>query len=560
MRIPILTTILFLVTAGTVCSADDIKAEIALEKKYLNFPVKNNAAKRRMSLIIDGETVREFEIELAPGKPDFWVFLNISPFKGKKATLQVDALPRTSKGLESIIQSDIIEGAADLYKEKYRPQFHFSSRRGWNNDPNGLVYYKGEYHLFYQHNPYGWGWGNIHWGHALSRDLVHWEELSIALYPQRFGDWCFSGSAAVDWDNTAGFKTGKDDVIVAAYTSTGRGESIAYSNDRGRTFTNYEGNPVVKHMGRDPKIIWYEPGKHWVMAVYDEFRKKHHIAFYTSKDLKKWNFQSRIEGYFECPEIFELPLDGNKKNTRWIIYAADGAYSIGSFNGKTFEPESGKHQFNYGDCFYASQTFNDTPGHGNRRVQIAWGRIGNKDMPFNQMMNFPVELTLRTTLDDIRMFAEPVRQIEKIRRKRYLWRKELLVPGNDLLDGITGDLFEILAEFEVLEVAEFGFKIRGTTISYNVKKRELACRGNKAPLDLDDGKIRLHILVDRMSIEIFANDGRVYMPVGVIPPDENLSLGLFSKGGSAFVNSLEVYKLRSAWKTRSIRKPHSRKR
>ena len=157
-----------------------------------------------------------------------------------------------------------------MYQEKYRPQFHFSPRIGWNNDPNGLVFYKGEWHLYFQHNPYGWNWGNMHWGHAVSTDLVHWTQLPIAIYPFKYGDWVFSGGAVVDEDNTAGFKSGAEEVIVASYTSTGRGEAIAYSNDRGRTFTDYAGNPVVKHQGRDPKIIWYGPGKHWVMAVYDE--------------------------------------------------------------------------------------------------------------------------------------------------------------------------------------------------------------------------------------------------------------------------------------------------
>ena len=151
-----------------------------------------------------------------------------------------------SGDLRAVVSSDTIQGAEDLYREKHRPQFHFSSRRGWNNDSNGLVFYQGEYHLYYQHNPYGWNWGNMHWGHAVSTDLVHWQELPIALYPRQFGDWCFSGSAVVDADNTGGFKAGEQDVIVAAYTSTGRGECIAYSNDQGRTFTDYPGNPVVK--------------------------------------------------------------------------------------------------------------------------------------------------------------------------------------------------------------------------------------------------------------------------------------------------------------------------
>ena len=521
--------------------------KIQLEKKYLNLPVKNEADKRRMRLVLDGETVREFEIELAEDKPDFWVFLDISTFNGKTAVLEADDLPEDSKAFSLIHQDDIIKGTENLYKEKYRPQFHFSSRRGWNNDPNGLVYYKGEYHLFYQHNPYGWKWGNMHWAHAVSADLVHWKELPIAIYPYQFGDWVFSGSATIDWQNTAGFKTGEEDVLIAAYTSTGRGESIAYSNDRGRTFTDYEGNPVVKHSGRDPKIIWYEPGKHWVMAIYDQFEDKRYIAFHTSNNLKDWEFQSRIEGYYECPEIFQLSVDGNPNNKKWVIYAADGAYAVGSFDGKQFTTESGKHRFNYGNCFYASQTYSDIPAEDGRRIQIAWGRIGHPDMPFNQMMNFPVELTLRTTEAGIRMFAEPVAELESLHSQSHAWENETLKEGENLLEDITGELFHIRAEFDVGEAAAFGLNVRGVDITYDAKEKQLTCGDKQADLKPRNGKIRLQVLVDRISIEIFANDGEIYMPMGAILPDDAGTLATFSRGGNTQVSELAVHELKSAW-------------
>ncbi len=523
--------------------------ELVIKRRYLHIPVKNGAPKRRMRLVLGERTVQEFEIELADGEPDFWVFNDVSSLKGRTMKIQVDRLSSDSKGLTSIVQADEVPDADKLYKEKYRPQFHFTSRRGWNNDPNGLVYYKGEYHLFYQHNPYGWNWGNMHWGHAVSRDLVHWKELSIALYPHRFGDWCFSGSAVVDKDDTAGFKTGDDDVLVAAYTSTGRGEAIAYSNDRGRTFTDYKGNPVVKHSGRDPKVIWYKPGNHWVMAVFDQRDNSRGVAFYTSSNLKDWAFQSRIDGYYECPEIFEMPVDGDKNKTRWVVYAADGAYAIGRFDGKTFTtpPGQGKHRFNYGNCFYASQTFNNIPPEDGRRIQIAWGRIEHPDMPFNQMMDFPVELTLRTTEKGIRMFAEPVKEIELLHEKKHAWSSETLSEKENLLKGITGNLFHIRAEFKLGDAREFGFNIRSIPVTYDVREQRLSCKGKTVPLKPADGKIRLEILVDRTSIEIFANDGLIYMPIGVIPPDDNKTLQVFTSGAETRVNSLAVYKIRSAW-------------
>lgn len=392
----------------------------------------------------------------------------------------------------------------------------------------------------------------MHWGHAVSKDLVHWQELPIALYPHRSGDWCFSGSALVDWNNTAGFQTGDEKNIVAVYTSTGRGESIAYSNDRGRTFTDFEGNPVVKHRGRDPKVIWYEPAKHWVMAVYDEAKldgqDKRCIAFHTSFNLRQWEFQSRIEGYYECPEIFELPVDGDKSHRRWVIYAADGAYAVGSFDGKKFFPDhEGKHRFSFGNSFYASQTFNDIPPEDGRRIQVAWGRIGHPSMPFNQMMLFPIELTLRTTDQGIRLFANPVKDVGLLDRKEHAWKEQTLKEGENLLSGISGDLFHIRAEFEVGTASEIGFNIRGIPVVYNSQKQELSSKGGAAPLKPENGRVHLELLVDRTSIEIFANQGRVYMPIGVIPMDENHSLEVFAKGGSARLASLEVFELKSAW-------------
>ena len=521
--------------------------DMLLTKRYLHLPVKNGAAKRRMSVMVEGQTVREFEIELAEAEPDFWVFLDVSAFRGKQATLHVNALGRDSQGLASITQGDEIRGAENLYREKHRQQFHFSSRRGWNNDSNGLVFYKGEYHLYYQHNPYGWNWGNMHWGHAVSTDLVHWQELPIAIYPHRFGDWVFSGSAVVDWNNTAGFKQGTEDVIVAAYTSTGRGECIAYSLDRGRTFTDYPGNPVVKHQGRDPKVIWYEPGKHWVMALYSEIDEKRTIAFYTSPDLKDWTYRSHIDGFYECPEIFELPVDGDKNNTRWVVYAADGNYMIGAFDGRTFTPQSEKLQGNYGNCFYASQTYSDIPAEDGRRIQVAWGRIATPGMPFNQCMLFPCTLTLVTTDEGIRMFAEPIKEIERLHSEGHHWHNVALKPGENILSKLSGDLFHIEASFDVRDAHRIGFVIRGAEVSYDVGKQQLSCLDKSAPLDAPGGQLHLAILVDRTSIEIFANGGHVYMPMGIIPADDNRSLQVFGRGANPRLASLAVYELDSAW-------------
>jgi len=528
--------------------AEPAQREIAVESRYLHLPIQTGAAMRRMRYVVENKTVREFDLELADGNPTFLAFSDVSAFQGKRLRIELDALPVDSKALTAITQANAIPKAEELYKEKHRPQFHFTSRRGWLNDPNGLVYYQGEYHLYYQHNPYGWNWGNMHWGHAVSPDLVHWKELPLALYPRQHGDWCFSGSALVDANNMSGFQNGADAPLIAAYTSTGRGECIAYSTDRGRSWTDYSGNPVVKHAGRDPKVIRHEASKQWVMAVYDEFENKRWIAFYTSPDLKNWKFQSRIDDFFECPDLFELPVDGDVSKKKWVLYAADGRYVLGAFDGKSFTVESGKHQLWHGN-FYAAQTYSDTPD--GRRVQIGWGNgIAFPGMPFNQQMTVPCQLTLRTTSDGVRMFAEPVKELDTLQGKRHAWADLNLQVGDNPLSTVNGELFDIRAEFEVGGAEAFGFNVRGEPVVYHVKKAEITCKGKTAPLSPVDGRIKMRVLVDRGSIEIFGNDGRVALSAGVLLSTENLALAVFTRGAATKVRAVEVFPLESAWRER----------
>ena len=532
--------------------------DFLLRKKYLNFPVKTGAKKRLIHLIIDNKIIREFDIELAPNEPDFWVFLDIGAFKGKKAALRIDKYdPAGTKGFDSVYQADTYIGEENVYREKLRPQFHFTSKRGWNNDSNGMVYYDGQYHLFYQHNPYGWNWGNMTWGHAVSEDIIHWKELGDAIHPDKLGT-IFSGSAVVDINNTAGFQTGDEKVIVCIYTSAGgrnpmsKGQpftqSIAYSNDRGRTWTVYKDNPVLGHINggnRDPKVIWHTPTRQWVMALYLDDRD---MGFFTSKDLKSWEFQSKIKCFHECPELFALPVDGDRNNEKWILYGGSGEYLVGHFNGKEFKSETDAIRFHYGNCFYASQTFTNIPESDGRRIQIAWGRVAMPKMPFNQMMLFPVTLSLHTTEKGPRMFARPVREIEKIHKHKWQWNSKSLKPSENLLSGVSGELFHIRAELKVGDARQTGFVIRDIPVIYDVKKQQLSCHKKTASLKPANGNIRLELLVDRTSIEIFGNDGRMYMPIGVILADNSKSLEIFTKGGNTEVQSLEVFELDSAWK------------
>lgn len=522
----------------------NVSREWKLTAPSLSFPVKAKAPKRRVTILVAGEPVRDFEIELADGEPDYWMPADLRAFVGKTVTVRVASLPGESRALEAIRQTEADDlGSGMLYAEALRPQFHFSSRRGWLNDPNGLVYHAGEYHLYYQHNPYGAEWGNMHWGHAVSRDLVHWEELPIALYPKRFGDWAYSGSAVVDRQNTSGFRTGDEPVLVAAYTSTGRGECILYSNDRGRTWEEYAGNPVVKHQGRDPRLLWHEETGRWVMALYSEEEGKQWITFHTSPNLKQWTYESRIEGFYECPDLVELSVEGEK---HWVLYGANGDYLIGKFDGRTFTPVTGMIPGPPGGAFYAAQTFSNLPPEDGRCIQIGWGRVPSPGMSFNQMMTFPCTLSLRRTENGLRLAWQPVREIEHLHGERKVVKDQPLEAGRNALEGLGGELLHVKLEVALGEAERIALDVRGTPIVYDRAKGELSCGNVRTKIAARD-TLSLQLLVDRTSLEIFAEDGVCYLVAPAIPKPEHRSLELTARGNGARLISAEVIQLKSAW-------------
>ena len=565
---------------------------IKVGNPYLNLPVRSGGPSRTVRVISNGDIVREFDISLADDdRADWWAFLDLLPFKGQSITIQVSELPKTSRALKLIYQADQIEGAQFLYREARRPQFHFSTRRGTLGDANGLVFYQGEYHLFYQHYPFATSVvegmnASAHWGHAVSRDLVHWKELPVALYPDANGA-IWSGSAAVDWNNTAGFQTGKEKTLIALYTAahvdtllTGKGlpytQALAYSNDRGRTWSKYRGNPVLPHVAgtnRDPRVFWYAPEKKWVMVLYldmVEYAKRTSdseignmtkmgsaistYALFCSPNLEHWEKTDEfsIKGEAECPELFEMALDGNRDNTRWIAQGASGKYVIGSFDGKRFKTESEPQLLNRGNAWFAPQTFNDIPATDGRRILVPWAQFEDngalyKDMPFTEMMGLPVELNLRTTETGPRLFAYPVKEVKALRARAHKIEPQALMLGANPLAEVKGELFDIEAEITPVDSREISFKVRASTVTYDVKKQELSCGYRVAPLKMNGGKIRLRMLADRTSLEIFGNEGLLYMSMGVYSPPDDTSLALSVQSGSARIDSLEVFELQSIW-------------
>jgi fructan beta-fructosidase len=526
--------------------------------RYLHLPVKNGAVKRKVTFLIEGKQEVVNDIELADDNPDWWAFMDISAWKGKKITIQVDKLLEDSRALQQIEQSDSIRDGEKIYREASRGQFHFSTRRGWINDPNGMVYFNGEYHLFYQHNPYGWGWGNMHWGHAVSKDMIHWEELGDTLAPDSFGP-MFSGSAVVDWNNSSGLGKDGKAPLVLIYTAAGNPtvQCIAFSTD-GRTFTKYAGNPVLKQISggnRDPKVFWHAPTKKWVMVLYVAVEKLHTIHFFTSTNLIDWTFASATEGgkegngyLYECPDFFELTVDGDATKKKCVLMAANSEYAIGRFDGIKFTPEQTKLPGNRGRGFYAAQTFSDIPEKDGRRIQIGWFQTATPGQAFNQAMTIPLELKLKSTKDGPRITWTPIKELEKLRSQSFIGESITLTSESaSPFSNWKSELVEIDAEFEPGD-AITTFQVRGATINYDAKKQEIIVNQHRAPAPIMDGKQRIRIYCDRNGLEVFASDGLCYVPFPFIPKTDDLASSLKVSGGSVKFTKLNIHALKSTWK------------
>ncbi|MCY8387814.1 GH32 C-terminal domain-containing protein [Bacillus inaquosorum] len=492
--------------------------------------------------------------------------------------------------------------AADssYYDEDYRPQYHFTPEANWMNDPNGMVYYAGEYHLFYQYHPYGMQWGPMHWGHAVSKDLVTWKHLPVALYPDEKGT-IFSGSAVVDRNNTSGFQTGEEKPLVAIYTQDREGhqvQSIAYSNDKGRTWTKYAGNPVIPNPGkkdfRDPKVFWYEKENKWVMLLAAGDR----ILIYTSKNLKQWTYASEFGqgqgshgGVWECPDLFELPVDGNPNQKKWVMQVSVGngavsggsgmQYFVGDFDGTHFKNENPSDKVlwtDYGKDFYAAVSWSDIPSSDGRRLWLGWmsnWQYANDvpTSPWRSAASIPRELKLKTLTGGVRVVQTPVKELQTIRGTSKKWKNQTISPASqNVLAGLSGDAYELHAEFQVSpgSAPEFGFKVRTgenqfTKVGYDRKNTKLFVdrseSGNvtfnptfntgiqTAPLKPVNGNIKMRIFVDRSSVEVFGNDGQQVITDIILPDRSSKGLELYAVNGGVKLISLTIYPLKKVWGT-----------
>jgi sialidase-1 len=369
----------------------------------------------------------------------------------------------------------------------------------------------------------------------------------------------FSGSAVVDWNNTSGLGKEGRPPLVLIYTAAGDPtvQGIASSTD-GRVFTKYPGNPVLKQItggNRDPKVLWHEATKRWVMVLYVTLAGgKHSVHFFTSPNLIDWSLASVTEGapgtqyLYECPDFFELPVDGNAANRKWVLTAANSAYAVGTFDGTTFRPEHSQLPGHRGRGFYAAQTFSDIPAKDGRRIQIGWFQTDTKGMPFNQSMTVPLELGLITTAEGPRLTFAPVRELGVLRSRTHGWPAQSLTAASpNPLAGLQVELLELRAEFEPGDAVEVVFQVRGATVVYEVARQELVVNGHRAPAPLRQGRQALTLLVDRTGLEVFASDGLTYVPMPYQPDARDLSLSVAVRGGTARFKNLTVHELSSAW-------------
>ncbi|MEP9402108.1 glycoside hydrolase family 32 protein [Sphingomonas sp. VNH70] len=440
-------------------------------------------------------------------------------------------------------------GSVSAQRPDPRPTYHFAPQRNWMNDPNGLVYYDGEYHLFFQYNPHGDRWGHMNWGHAVSRDLVHWQELPIAI-PETADVMAFSGSAVVDWNNTTGFGKGGKPPLVAIYTGHNpkaklQSQYLAYSNDRGRTWRVHgEVLSVGSPEFRDPKVFWHAPTKRWVMVAVMALENR--AVLFTSPDLKQWRFASSFGPAgargknWECPDLFELPVEGGAPGEkRWVLGinlgdnavggGSGGQYFVGDFDGTRFTATGDAQWMDYGADFYAAVSWNDLPKDDPRRIWIGWANDWRyaeaiPTWPSRGLMTVPREVTLKKLPGGYRLAQMPVREVATLRGRRQDFAATLGETPTDLpVAGGSADLVVDLDTGTAQQVTialtdEQGYQ---TLIGVNPGVDEVFVDRTRsgphfhdgfanrhiAPVDLKGRKVRLRILADQSILEVYANDG-----------------------------------------------------
>lgn len=555
-------------------------------KKFLLLPVQENAPEGKVNIIINNELQLEqnINVRLAREKVDYYVPLDLSAYQGKTISIDVAGMPSSSLCWKEIKLSDTFDFSN---REIYRPVYHHTPAYGWMNDPNGMFYRDGVYHLYFQYNPYGSMWANMTWGHSTSRDLVHWTYEGTSIVPDAWGA-IFSGSCVVDHENTAGFGKG---AVVAFYTSAKstpwgdvQSQSMAYSLDNGKTFTKYEGNPILTSSERDfrdPKVFWYAPGKHWVMML----AVGQHMEIYSSVNLKDWKKESEFGamqgahgGVWECPDLVEIPVEGTRQK-KWVLICnlnpggpfggSAAQYFVGSFDGKTFVNESPTltKWMDWGKDNYATVTWNNAPD--GRCVALGW--MSNwqyaNNVPTRQYRSANTiarDLTLYRVGEELYLKSTPSPEVKKARAEKVS-KPSFNVAGEyevaSLLDDNKG-AYEVELVIQNQGASKIAFCLlneKGEKVSmyYDLARRQFVMDRSEsgtvdfskdfpavtvAPADTDK-ELTLRLFVDRSSIEAFGEDGKFVMTNLVFPSLPYNKMRFTSDEKGYTVKSLKVYRL-----------------
>ena len=576
---------------------DNTLVRVNGEGKYLILPIQESIDDAKIDVIVDNEIVKTFYARLAKSKADYTVPFDLRPYKGKKVELLVDT-PQGRQGQREA-QSDVcwkLLETADSFdttnREKYRPAYHHTPLYGWMNDPNGMFYKDGQWHLYYQYNPYGSKWQNMTWGHSASTDLVNWTHLPLAIEPDGLGS-IFSGSAVVDHNNTVGYG---EDAVIAMYTSAGKSQvqSLAGSTDGGLTFEKFDGNPVLPNdsEARDPNMFWNEKTGEWNLILAHALDKE--MLIFTSPDMKKWTLQSAFgkgigaqDGVWECPDLFELPVEGSKAK-KWVLVCninpggpfggSATQYFIGDFDGKTFTADTDKNGriqtkwMDYGKDHYATVSWSNAPD--NRRVMIGW--MSNweyaADVPTTQFRSantLPREMSLFKGSDgNIYLASAPVKELDALRNGVLVEAAKTNLassPVNYVIPEESNGLCEITADIEASKNSKVEITLSNNAgekvvMTYDSENRTLSFDRTEAglsdfsqsfpavtvaPTRENKGRIELRIFVDRSSIELFGNNGKFVMTNLVFPTAPYLNLSISAPEGSARLNSLKIWEVKN---------------
>ena len=566
------------------------------ESKYLMLPVQESNDDARIEVLVDGKPERTIYVRLAKSKVDYSVPFDLTPYKGHDVLLNIITTQDRSNIREAKDDAcwknlTLADTFDTVNREKYRPAYHHTPLYGWMNDPNGMFYKDGVWHLYYQWNPYGSKWQNMTWGHSSSKDLVNWEHHPAAIEANGLGA-VFSGSSVVDTENTAGF--GKN-AVVSLYTSAGASQiqSLAHSEDNGRTFEIYPGNPVItlESEARDPNMFWDADNKRWVLVLAHAL--DHEMLIFTSPDLKKWTLQSSFgkgigaqDGVWECPDLFKLKVDGTDVE-KWVLVCninpggpfggSATQYFVGDFDGKTFKADTDADGniptkwMDYGKDHYATVSWSDAPD--NRRTLIGW--MSNwqyaaevPTMQFRSANTLPREASLFKGADgQIYLSSAPSPELVALRDKEVTKasNKSIGKKAREFaLPQSNGGVCEILLDLDCRKADAVEIKIANkggefVNLIYNSSDHTLSFDRSKSGIvdfsqdfpavtvapTFDNGKkVSLRIFIDKSSMEVFGNDGKFVMTNLVFPTEPYSTVSIASTGGNAKIEKLKIYSIK----------------